>query len=85
MGFDKQGKIFYEFIKKINPIGQGAVTFNGVEAPIIEEYIRSMKKGEITVFLCSVASLKEIGSTRTQPAYFYIHLLETEKEPKTTV
>ena len=85
MGFDKRGEIFYDFMKKTNPIGLGLVTFNGMEAPIIEEYIRSMKKGEITVFYCSVASLKEIGSTRTQPAYFYIHLLETEKEPKTTV
>ena len=78
MGFDKQGKIFYEFRKKTNPIGQGEVTINGVEATIIEEYIRSMNKGDITVFYCSVASLKEIGSTRIQPAYFYIHLLETD-------
>ena len=43
-----------------------------------------MKKGDIVVFKCSVASLKEIGSTSTQPAYFYIHLLEAVKETEPT-
>ena len=41
-----------------------------------------MKTGDIVIFKCSVASLKEIGLTSSQLAYFYIHLLEAVKETK---
>ena len=55
----------------------------GEKAQFIEDYIRSMEKGDAIVFKCPGYSLIEIGIQDLQFAYFYIHLLATKTETET--